>query len=231
MTQKKANCPKTIHREGGATIDGAEAILDYLQRQNRPYSANEISANLHTGVTKAYAARALRDLWHNKQIEGQTAGKQVVYHALQEASNKITSETLVTLDEYLEKAQGRLSSLQIQKKKVRMELAALDAKPLLSELRRDVDQLGRDQATARTFWLTMKGNASMPVPGHMIRAGAEEDWRRWERHASSRARICRDLWRRCLDALPGDTAWEELWGWKGPRYADQMITRAREGGQ
>lgn len=136
-----------------------------------------------------------------------------MYHALQEAPNEVTSETFVTLDEHIEKAQGKLSSLQIHKKKVRMELAALHAKPLLSELCRDVDRLGRDQATTRTIWLTMEGNASMPVPVHMTRARAEEDWKHWKKHASSRARICRDLWRRCLDALPGDTAWEELWVW------------------
>ncbi|RAL08411.1 putative TBP interacting domain protein [Aspergillus homomorphus CBS 101889] len=213
MTSNKAKGSDVTRSD--ATNDGVEVILDYLQRQNRPYS---ISINLHQKVTKAYATRTLRELWHNKQIEGRTAGKQVVYHALQEASNETTSETIAALDQHIDQVQKQFSCLQAQEKKARVELAALCAKPLHSELRRDISQLEQEQAAARALWLTTKGNDSMHV--HVqTRAGAEEAWKRWQKHASSRGRICRDLWQKCSEALPGDKSRDEFWeslGLEGP---------------
>ena len=61
----------------------ATLILDYLRKQNRPYSATDISANLKNRVTKAAAAKLLKDLHERNEIEGKAAGKQIVYHAIQ----------------------------------------------------------------------------------------------------------------------------------------------------
>ena len=58
-------------------------ILDYLRKQNRPYSATDISANLKNRVTKTAAAKILKDLHERKEIDGRAAGKQIVYHAVQ----------------------------------------------------------------------------------------------------------------------------------------------------
>lgn len=61
----------------------ATLILDYLCKENRPYSATDISSNLKNRVTKAAAAKLLKDLHERGEIEGRAAGKQQVYHALQ----------------------------------------------------------------------------------------------------------------------------------------------------
>ena len=54
-----------------------------LRRQNRPYSASDISSNLKNRVSKAAAAKLLKDMHERKEIEGRAAGKQLVYHAIQ----------------------------------------------------------------------------------------------------------------------------------------------------
>lgn len=61
----------------------ATLILDYLRKQNRPYSATDISTNLKNRVTKAAAAKLLKDMHERKELEGRAAGKQIVYHAIQ----------------------------------------------------------------------------------------------------------------------------------------------------
>ena len=61
----------------------AALILDYLRKQNRPYSATDISSNLKNRVTKAAAAKLLKDMHERNEIEGRAAGKQLVYHAIQ----------------------------------------------------------------------------------------------------------------------------------------------------
>jgi hypothetical protein len=61
----------------------AAMVLDYLRKQNRPYSATDISANLKNRVTKTAAAKLLKDLHERNEIEGRAAGKQLVYHSIQ----------------------------------------------------------------------------------------------------------------------------------------------------
>ena len=61
----------------------ASLILDYLRKQNRPYSATDISSNLKNRVTKAAAAKLLKDMHERNEIEGRAAGKQIVYHVIQ----------------------------------------------------------------------------------------------------------------------------------------------------
>lgn len=58
-------------------------ILDYLRKQNRPFSATDISTNLKNRVTKAAAAKLLKDMHERNEIEGRAAGKQWVYHTIQ----------------------------------------------------------------------------------------------------------------------------------------------------
>lgn len=61
----------------------ATLVLNYLRKQNRPYSATDISTNLKNRVTKAAAAKLLKDMHERNEIEGRAAGKQIVYHAIQ----------------------------------------------------------------------------------------------------------------------------------------------------
>lgn len=62
---------------------GAAAILQYLRKENRPYSATDISSNLHNAVTKTAAAKLLKDMHERQEIEGRASGKQIVYHVIQ----------------------------------------------------------------------------------------------------------------------------------------------------
>lgn len=67
----------------------ADLILDYLRKQNRPYSATDISANLKNRVTKAAATKLLKDLHERAEIDGKAAGKQIVYHAIQVSTSRL----------------------------------------------------------------------------------------------------------------------------------------------
>lgn len=66
--------------------ESAKAIMDYLRKENRPYSATDISGNLHNRVTKTLAQKLLKDMHERKEIEGRASGKQLVYHVIQVSS-------------------------------------------------------------------------------------------------------------------------------------------------
>jgi len=52
----------------------ADLIVEYLRKQNRPYSATDISANLHNVVTKTNAAKLLKDLSDRGELEVKVSG-------------------------------------------------------------------------------------------------------------------------------------------------------------
>lgn len=78
MPPKKAT-PKPTSDDNVAT----GLILDYLVTQNRPYSATEISSNLHNAVTKTRTDKLLKEMFERNEIGGRASGKQWVYWAIQ----------------------------------------------------------------------------------------------------------------------------------------------------
>lgn len=63
--------------------DPTDLIVSYLKSQNRPYSATDISSNLHNKVTKTKCDKFLKEMFERKDIDGKVSGKQWVYWCLQ----------------------------------------------------------------------------------------------------------------------------------------------------
>lgn len=59
------------------------AVLGYLEKVNRPYSANDILQNLHKEFGKAAILKALDHLVSEKKVHEKTYGKQKVYAIIQ----------------------------------------------------------------------------------------------------------------------------------------------------
>ncbi|PYH95217.1 hypothetical protein BO71DRAFT_323689 [Aspergillus ellipticus CBS 707.79] len=184
--------------------------LAVFQQKADLMQATEISSHLPGGISKAHASRILGELHQNKKIEGRIAGKQVVYHALQEASSETMPVVLVALDAKIEQLQGQVISFQSTVKKSRAELTILCAKPLLSELRCDISQIEQQHETTRARLERAHERDSKPVPAE-IKTNGNEDWKLWRTHAVMRSRICHDLWRECSEVVPNDMSRVELW--------------------
>lgn len=60
-----------------------EAVLNYLEKVNRPYSANDILQNLQKEFGKAAIQKALDQLVIAKKVHEKTYGKQKVYSIVQ----------------------------------------------------------------------------------------------------------------------------------------------------
>ncbi|KAL4757385.1 putative TBP interacting domain protein [Aspergillus foveolatus] len=207
MAQKKGKTDKTAK---DASLEGSALILDYLMKQNRPYSALDISTNLHNRVTKTYAIKALRELHQKKEIECRVAGKQTVYHALQEEINEAGHDVIAAMDEEIVSLQEQLSSLKENEKRVQGELNSLNAMPLLSELRTEIMKLEKEKESLAARLIKVCGDASAEV-SPQEKEKMRKDWKIWQNQESVRAKICRDLWRKCSETLPEGMTREELW--------------------
>lgn len=172
--------------------------------------AVEISANLHNKVTKVTAAKVLRELHQNEKIEGRVSGKQTVYHALQAPDDDATPEAIAALDNDIKILQDQLTGLKASEKKARAELATLNAKPLLSEIQKDIGQLELEKEEITTNLARLRRSNPTQVSLEE-RTKIEREWKIWQRHVNVRRRICRELWGRCSDVLPEDMTREELW--------------------
>ena len=81
-------------KEKVKAVTGDEAVdvmLKYLKEQNRPYSATEVSANLHGKVTKTVADKLLKEMEQNglimaKATNGTNKGSQWVFWTKQVCS-------------------------------------------------------------------------------------------------------------------------------------------------
>ncbi|KAJ5726462.1 uncharacterized protein N7483_007819 [Penicillium malachiteum] len=172
-----------------------------IDRFHSIWQADQIIAN------KAQAAKVLKELHRKKKIEERTA---VVYHAIQDSSQSVTPEDIATLNESIENLQNELTTIKTDDKKVRATLASFEGKPLLSDLRQDIQRLQEerdtlqerlgDQAASDEVHLSMKERENL-----------ENEWKEWQRHATLRRRMCRDLWGRCTEVLPDNMTLSELW--------------------
>jgi 26S proteasome regulatory subunit (ATPase 3-interacting protein) len=114
------------------------------------------------------------------------------------------------MDEKIKHLEEQLRTLKTKEKKARTELATLSTKPLLCELRHDVGQLEQEtQAVTSRLKKIQKRDSIQVSPEERAKLGQE--WRRWNKIASVRKRICRDLWSRCLEVVPDNVSREELW--------------------
>lgn len=116
-------------------------ILDYLQQQNRPYSAVDIFTNLHKEIGKTAVVKCLEALAEQKKIVEKIYGKQKVYAPLQDRFGDFKEADLKDLDVKIKETEGRVSSLQKEAKGQEAELNLLSRQLTSEEAARMIKEL------------------------------------------------------------------------------------------
>ncbi|EGE02549.1 hypothetical protein TEQG_01583 [Trichophyton equinum CBS 127.97] len=185
--------PKKEKTEKGdksaSSEDGSAMILKYLKQQNRPYSAIDISANLHNKVTKgiAYTAKALKALHERKLLECRVSGKQMVYHAVQEATSETTPEELAAMDDRITSLKEQLESVKVQEKTLKAELAVLNSRVSSTELLSHIGQLESRKDTLNDQLARLcKETATDRIVTEEESNRVQKNWATWKKHASLR---------------------------------------------
>lgn len=137
------------------------------------------------------------------------SGKQSVYHALQDSSDGATPKAIAALDQDIKQFQDHLTTLKAEDKQARAELAEFSSRPLLSELRGDIERLQKEKEDILGGLASLGGNKSAVISPEELQA-VEKQWKYWQRQAHVRRRICNELWGRCSEVVPEDMSREEL---------------------
>ncbi|KAK6334392.1 hypothetical protein TWF730_003607 [Orbilia blumenaviensis] len=188
MPPKKATDKKEAPKAKGD--EAVEMILDYLQKQNRPYSATDISANLHNAVTKANAAKLLKELSDSGDLVVCVSGKQMVYHTPQvrisegqysedddralvwsvhvadvagDPDDLASPEEIADMKASVEAMKERTSTLKVELKSLQVTLQNFRSMPTADDLESKVDTLQQEVTDLRSRLKSLRSGDVKPV--------------------------------------------------------------------
>ncbi|KAF2121731.1 homologous-pairing protein-like protein 2 [Lophiotrema nucula] len=196
--------PRKEKAEKVSVNDQVDMVLNYLRKQNRPYSATDISANLHNKVTKAAAAKILKDLHEKNDIAGCQAGKQIVYHAIQSAEDSCTPEQLAEMDSRINELRTSTSALQAEAKTLRSTLSSLNNTLSTADLISSVQAFEAQRSSIQARLDTLKAGKVKNVT-KKEREEIEKEWSKWKSAGGRRQEIAREMWHLVQDVLPDGT--------------------------
>jgi len=160
-----------------------EAVLHYLNVQNRPYSAIDIFNNLHKAHGQTTVKKVLETLAADGKIVEKTYGKQKIYFADQsqfpvadEAELKAMDKRIADLTAESAGLQKEVSKLEAELTTVSNELTLEDAKTRLAEVNADIAK-GRERLDA----IKNQSGAVTPEEKDRILAHREKHVREWRK--------------------------------------------------
>ncbi|CZR57628.1 uncharacterized protein PAC_07517 [Phialocephala subalpina] len=166
-------------------VTGDEAvslILGYLKAQNRPYSATEVSANLHNKVTKTVADKLLKEMEQNRQIMGKATkkdgGGQWVFWPIQDPSDAASPEELATMDTLITTLKESMPTLRTTFKTITTNLTTLQKAPTTSELSSIISSLQTSNAAKKEKLEGFKSGAVKIVTKQELEK-VEKEYKYW----------------------------------------------------
>ncbi|KAL6624120.1 Tat binding protein 1-interacting [Neocallimastix sp. 'constans'] len=105
--------------------EAVECVLNYLKKQNRPYSAVDIYNNLHGLVGKTLVQKILQKASEDNRIKEKVYGKQKVYVAIQDDED-FSPEDLLNLDKTIQELQQTLKEEKIKSNSLKSQLNNLN---------------------------------------------------------------------------------------------------------
>lgn len=121
--------------------DPEVGILQYLNQQNRPYSAVDIFNNLHKEFGKTAVVKSLESLTEKNKIIEKTYGKQKVYSPLQDQYGDYNETEIKALDLKLSSLQEEVNILQQESKKYDVEINKYSSQISTKDMVRKVKEL------------------------------------------------------------------------------------------
>ncbi|CAB4379066.1 unnamed protein product [Rhizophagus irregularis] len=106
--------------------DAEQMIVDYLRKTNRPYSATDVSNNLHGAITKTVAQKVLNALAIKSEVRQKVYGKQSVYVINQEQFESPSQEELNDMDSKIEELKKEVDKYKEKNRQLTSELATLN---------------------------------------------------------------------------------------------------------
>jgi 26S proteasome regulatory subunit (ATPase 3-interacting protein) len=162
-------------------------VLEYLQRTNRPFSAGDISSNLHNAVSKASVQKILQQLTENGQVVCKTYGKQSIYVIKQESDQIPSKEELQRIDEDIAGLKQEVDALSSEVKQLSSVLNGLTASMTTEQVKEKLERIREENKQYASKLEVLRAGTVMVDADEKKRV--EEDYERYRQAWKSRKRM------------------------------------------
>ncbi|KAJ2487018.1 hypothetical protein IWW37_005403 [Coemansia sp. RSA 2050] len=118
-----------------------QAVLAYLQKTNRPYSANDISSQLHGQVSPAQAKKILNSLADEGKIQRKDNGKQQIFFAVQTSIDVPSIEEAEEEEDLIKERTEQVTKLKEENRTLASRLQALTSALTDDQIRERIAKL------------------------------------------------------------------------------------------
>ncbi|CEG84637.1 hypothetical protein RMATCC62417_18411 [Rhizopus microsporus] len=126
---------------GGSAKEEEHAVLEYMKKVNRPYSATDVFNNLHSKYSKAHIIKALDKLAEEGEVISKTYGKSVVYSIKQDVvKSDETGQTLDSLEVEINKVSDELNAIK-KLSKLKSDVTTKEATELIQKYKQENERL------------------------------------------------------------------------------------------
>merc|ERR1712165_465222 len=119
-------------------------VLKYLTNQNRPYSVNDLVANLHNEVPKTVMQKTLDSLVEEGKIKEKVNGKQKAYFVNQDDFPVASEAELTKLDQETATVRHELQNVTAQIKVMEEKIKGLNSELTTAEAQMKKEQLKKE---------------------------------------------------------------------------------------
>ncbi|KAF7315238.1 TBPIP domain-containing protein [Mycena indigotica] len=200
--------PKTDAKKTDVKVlkgqEAEDAVLEYIQKMNRPYGAADVAANLKGAIPKTQAAKILASLAEKGSLAAKTYGKSVFYVANQASISVIPAEQLASLEQEVKNLQEENKMLGTQIKASSSELAKIKSTPTDDELTTQISELM--QTIQKIDAQLQPLRAGAPLISEQDIEQVDADWWKWRTEWIRRKRIYKNFWDLVTDAMPKSDA-------------------------
>ncbi|KAJ2450912.1 hypothetical protein EV183_003971 [Coemansia sp. RSA 2336] len=193
--------------KGGSNEE--KAVLDYLVKVNRPYSANDISSQLHGLVSPAQAKKVLNDLADEEKIQRKANGKQQIFYAVQTSIEVPSAEEAEEEEEAIKDLEQQLGQAKDQNKLLSSRLQGLNNALTDDQMRERIATLGAEiKQNEERLQQLRAGEVISPEE----KAAIEADHATMIKHWKTRKRMFKNIIDTISEGYPGKISdlFEEL---------------------
>lgn len=184
----------------GKDAQACKGVLDYLNRQNRPYSAIDIFNNLHKEYGKTAVEKACETLSEEGKISKKIYGKQKVFVAVQSQFPNVDDNEIKEMDQKVVTLNEQVQIRQEEVRKLEGEIKGFNSSISTEEARKLIKELDHENQTLSLKIAKLKegGNVISPQEKERVYSSRTKYVKEWRK----RKRMGNDILGAILEGYP-----------------------------
>ncbi|KAF7298111.1 TBPIP domain-containing protein [Mycena chlorophos] len=179
--------------------DAENAVLEYMQKMNRPYGAADLAANLKGAIPKTQAAKILTALAEKGSLVSKAYGKSNFYVVNQANIPDVPADQITALETEIKQLTEENKILSVETKAASAELAKIKSAPTDTELVAQISELRQTIENIDAQLQPLRAGA--PLISEQDIEQVDADWVKWRNEWVRRKKVYKDLFLMIADSM------------------------------